>query len=76
MPQNGGVLWRREGDSNPRYHRWYNGFQDRRNRPLCHLSVADPSQSGNDPMVAGSLKQPTGDLVPWRADRSGPTIET
>ncbi len=30
--------WRRERDSNPRYHSWYNGFQDRRLKPLGHLS--------------------------------------
>ena len=29
---------RREGDSNPRGPRRPNGFQDRRNRPLCHPS--------------------------------------
>ena len=31
--------WRRERDSNPRTF-WVNGFQDRRIRPLCHLSGA------------------------------------
>ena len=30
---------RRERDSNPRTF-WVNGFQDRRIRPLCHLSGA------------------------------------
>src|SRR5260221_12262057 len=30
---------RRERDSNPRTF-WVNGFQDRRIRPLCHLSAA------------------------------------
>ncbi len=29
---------RRERDSNPRYSCPYNGFRDRHNRPLCHLS--------------------------------------
>ena len=31
--------WRRGWDSNPRYHRWHNGFRDRPNRPLWHLSA-------------------------------------
>ena len=30
--------WRRGWDSNPRNARTLNGFQDRRNRPLCHPS--------------------------------------
>ena len=30
--------WRRGWDSNPRYHCWYDGFQDRYLRPLGHLS--------------------------------------
>ncbi len=33
-----GERWRREGDSNPRYPCGHSGFQDRCNRPLCHLS--------------------------------------
>src|ERR1035437_6631579 len=32
--------WRRGRDSNPRDACAPNGFQDRRIRPLCHLSVA------------------------------------
>ena len=31
--------WRRERDSNPRYGSPYSGFQDRRLKPLGHLSV-------------------------------------
>jgi hypothetical protein len=31
--------WRRERDSNPRRPCGLSGFQDRRNRPLCHPSV-------------------------------------
>ncbi len=31
--------WRRGWDSNPRYPRRYNGFRDRPNRPLWHLSA-------------------------------------
>jgi hypothetical protein len=31
--------WRRGRDSNPRYPCGYNGFQDRRIQPLCHLST-------------------------------------
>ena len=34
------VWWRRGRDSNPRDAYAPNGFQDRRIRPLCHLSVA------------------------------------
>ena len=30
--------WRRKRDSNPRNPREFNGFQDRRIRPLCHFS--------------------------------------
>lgn len=36
--------WRRERDSNPRNTCVLNGFQDRRIKPLCHLSGA----LGND----------------------------
>ena len=32
-------VWRREWDSNPRYSRLHNGFQDRRHRPLGHPSA-------------------------------------
>ncbi len=32
------IFLRRERDSNPRGLLHPNGFQDRRNRPLCHLS--------------------------------------
>src|ERR1041384_969448 len=31
--------WRRGRDSNPRWPLSHNGFQDRRDRPLCHPSV-------------------------------------
>ena len=34
-----GEDWRRGRDSNPRDACAPNGFQDRRNRPLCHLSI-------------------------------------
>ena len=34
--------WRREGDLNPRKAKTSNGFQDRRNQPLCHPSVVEP----------------------------------
>jgi hypothetical protein len=33
------LSWRRERDSNPRDPCGPNGFQDRRVRPLCHLSI-------------------------------------
>jgi hypothetical protein len=32
------IFWRRGRDSNPRRPLSRSGFQDRRNRPLCHLS--------------------------------------
>ena len=32
--------WRREGDSNSRWARAHDGFQDRCIKPLCHLSIA------------------------------------
>jgi hypothetical protein len=35
------MMVRRERDSNPRSAQTDNGFQDRRNRPLCHLSGSD-----------------------------------
>ena len=34
------ILWRRGRDSNPGRGSTLNGFQDRRIRPLCHLSEA------------------------------------
>ena len=44
----GGIRWefkqlakRRDRDSNPGYPCGYSGFQDRCDRPLCHLSGAD-----------------------------------
>ena len=39
---------RRERDSNPRTF-WVNGFQDRRIRPLCHLSGANVRQGSFTP---------------------------
>src|ERR1019366_8886243 len=32
-------LWRKGWDSNPRYHCWHDGFQDRYLRPLGHPSI-------------------------------------
>ena len=32
------IFWRMGRDSNPRWSCPHNGFQDRRNRPLCHPS--------------------------------------
>ena len=46
-PENQDVL-RRERDSNPRNF-WFNGFQDRRIRPLCHLSGAKIGLLGRIP---------------------------
>ena len=36
-------LWRKGWDSNPRYHCWHDGFQDRFHRPLGHPSASDPA---------------------------------
>ena len=36
------LSWRRGRDSNPRCGFPHNGFQDRRNRPLCHPSESSP----------------------------------
>src|SRR5258706_14844565 len=46
--------WRRGRDSNPRRPLSRSGFQDRRDRPLCHLSGFDFWQGGRD-----SNPQPT-----------------
>ncbi len=40
-----GIINRRGGDSNPRYTCVYNGFQDRRVQPLCHLSTGRPKRA-------------------------------
>lgn len=37
-PPKGDLKWRRNRDSNPRYARTYDGFQDRSNQPLWHSS--------------------------------------
>ena len=36
------IRWRRGRDSNPRWRLSQNGFQDRRDRPLCHPSTRFP----------------------------------
>src|SRR5438046_2115609 len=46
--------WRRGRDSNPRWPLSHNGFQDRRDRPLCHPSGLHGWQGGRD-----SNPQPT-----------------
>src|SRR5437773_9112269 len=46
--------WRRGRDSNPRWPLSHNGFQDRRDRPLCHPSGLRVWQGGRD-----SNPQPT-----------------
>ena len=38
--------WRRGRDSNPRWRLSQSGFQDRRDRPLCHLSAKMVDGSG------------------------------
>ncbi len=40
------LSWRRGWDSNPRYHRWYNGFRDRPDRPLRHPSSGGVGTTG------------------------------
>jgi hypothetical protein len=40
--------WRRGRDSNPRWAFTQSGFQDRRDRPLCHLSASDESRVTRD----------------------------
>src|SRR5436190_12247761 len=47
-------VWRRGRDSNPRWRLSHNGFQDRRDRPLCHPSGYHLWQGGRD-----SNRQPT-----------------
>src|SRR5262249_3995918 len=44
--------WRRGRDSNPRYPCGYNGFRDRPDRPLWHLSV-DPTFCRRPPWPQG-----------------------
>ena len=38
LPRDASYSWRMGRDSNPRWSCPHNGFQDRRNRPLCHPS--------------------------------------
>ena len=38
------LVWRKGRDLNPRKARTFNGFQDRRNQPLCHPSVSRPQE--------------------------------
>src|SRR6267142_621523 len=40
------LQWRRGRDSNPRRRLSRSGFQDRRNRPLCHLSEMQNAKRG------------------------------
>ena len=48
--------WRRGRDSNPRDPRGPNGFQDRRNRPLCHLSEDASSPTFRESRPMSSLR--------------------
>jgi hypothetical protein len=57
-------MWRRERDSNPRKPFGFNGFQDRRLKPLGHLSssyffriVSTPSMYGRS--AAGTTTEPS-----------------
>lgn len=43
-----GGAWRVERDSNPRKACTFAGFQDRSNRPLCHLPVASRLALGRE----------------------------
>ena len=42
-------MWRREGDSNPRYLLGYDGLANRWIKPLSHLSVGSPEQKPSAP---------------------------
>ena len=53
--------WRRRWDSNPRNALTFNGFQDRRNRPLCHSSGwVLGVMLGNAPQIKGIFADPLG----------------
>ena len=54
--------WRGDGDSNPGNALTFNGFQDRRIRPLCHL----PGWAGFM-RVAASRQVKSGEILPIRA---------
>ena len=63
------AVWRRERDSNPRYSFPYNGFRDRHNRPLCHLSG---SKAGlNSAGGADGVRECRGGLRPGERFRGG-----
>ena len=55
------ILWRMGRDSNPRWSCPHNGFQDRRNRPLCHPSAAHHSFALDcaDACLADSYARPS-----------------
>src|SRR6185437_17125512 len=51
---------RRGRDSNPRYGCPHNGFRDRHNRPLCHLSVGCRAEARAVGMLLGRPGSPFG----------------
>src|ERR1041385_6249046 len=48
-------FWRRGRDSNPRWRLSHNGFQDRRDRPLCHPSGRQIKIKNKDLLPSVSL---------------------
>jgi class 3 adenylate cyclase len=72
------VSWRRGRDSNPRKACAFNGFQDRRNRPLCHpswgsrLTAARPGgQPATRVAISSRLVRESARIRPCRALSSG-----
>src|SRR5208283_2054317 len=70
------IFWRRGRDSNPRRALTRSGFQDRRDRPLCHLSGFRCWQGGRDsnpqPTVLETATLPI-ELPPYLPSSVSPT---
>src|SRR5207237_1189982 len=60
-----GIGWRRGRDSNPWYPSGYNGFQDRRLKPLGHLSARGAVQASHITAALALLRN--GTSWAWRA---------
>src|SRR5471032_34232 len=64
MTTEGGKVWRRGWDSNPRYACTHNGFRDRPDRPLWHLSgatlIGGCFRAGNSVGEAGKKRRISG----------------
>ncbi len=64
-----GWRWRRGWDSNPRYARAHNGFRDRPDRPLWHLSTPDAYRTTrNRPATAPGYARAGGVANPPSSD--------